>query len=104
MLPPPIVPTPLAPLEAPAAPSRPTIKLKNNASVLKVPETSKPSSRLRKPPVIDVPPPPYIDDGSHDLLQEVIAMEMKQGETRHSTSERASEKCKRSIHDNNDKF
>ena len=23
----------------------------------------------------DMPPPPYIDDGSHDLLQEVIAME-----------------------------
>ena len=104
MLPPPIVPTPPAPLEAPAASSRPTIKLKNNASAPKVPETSKPSSKLRKPPVIDVPPPPYIDDGSHDLLQEVIAMEMEQDEKRRSTSERASEKRKRSIHDDDEEI
>lgn len=110
MPPPPILPAPPAPLEAPAASARPTIKLKNNTSTPKVPETSKPSSKpsskpkARKPPVIDVPPPPYIDDGSHDLLQEVIAMEMEQDEKRRSTSERVSEKRKRSIHDDDEEI
>ena len=39
----------------------------------------KPLIKPRKPKAPDMPPP-YIDDGSHDLLQEVIAMELEQGE------------------------
>jgi transcription initiation factor TFIID subunit 2 len=56
-----------------------------------VPDAPKTASkpRGRKPKVIDVPPPPYIDDGSHDLLQEVIAIEKETKEKRRrSTSEK----------------
>lgn len=107
MPPPPTVPVPAAPLEAPAASVRPTIKLKHNVSAPKVSETSKSSSKskVRKPPAVDVPPPPYIDDGSHDLLQEVIAMEMEKDGKRHRpTSERAAEKRKRSIDDDDEEI
>ena len=38
------------------------------------PKASKPRA-TNKARATDMPPPPYIDDGSHDLLQEVIAME-----------------------------
>lgn len=83
-------PPPLAPV---ASTSRPTIKLKVGSQVKAdtVPKvTQKP--RARKPrdpegssteePIVDAPPPPYVDDGSHDLLQEVLAIE-RQEKTRH---------------------
>jgi transcription initiation factor TFIID subunit 2 len=37
------------------------------------PKPVKPRPRKQKVP--DVPPPPYVDDGSHDILQEVLAIE-----------------------------
>ena len=43
--------------------------------------------KQKKPKAVDMPPPPYVDDGSHDLLQEVIAMEeMGRGDRPASTS------------------
>jgi transcription initiation factor TFIID subunit 2 len=81
---PPPPPPPLAssrnppPAEGPSTSSRPMIKLKPSGSINttpNVPEAPKAKPKTRKPKVVDVPPPPYIDDGSHDLLQEVIAME-----------------------------
>jgi transcription initiation factor TFIID subunit 2 len=60
---------------------RPTIKLKVGASVNKVSDHAKtPKLQGRKPKPVDVPPPPYVDDGSHDLLQEVIAIEQEKNE------------------------
>lgn len=90
MSPPPVAaaPTPSR-AEGPSTSTRPTIKFK--PSVAKIPDAPKSASkpRTRKPKVIDVPPPPYIDDGSHDLLQEVIAIEKETKEKRRrSTSER----------------
>lgn len=94
MPPPPIVtarkpqPPPLA--EGPSASSRTMIKLKpSSSSVSNTPEASKSKPKPRKPKVDDGRPPPYIDDGSHDLLQEVIAIEMeKDGKRRRSISEK----------------
>lgn len=57
------------------------LKLGNATRPAAQAESSKPAAKpapLTKPKkhkAIDMPPPPYIDDGSHDLLQEVIAME-----------------------------
>jgi transcription initiation factor TFIID subunit 2 len=84
-------PVPSQAVDGPSTSSRPKIKFKPSASANKVPDTSKASSksRGRKAKTVDVPPPPYIDDGSHDLLQEVIAMEMEiKDKRRRSTSER----------------
>ncbi|KAH7907029.1 hypothetical protein BJ138DRAFT_1137716 [Hygrophoropsis aurantiaca] len=80
------------PLAEPQAPARPVIKLKvggplqNKApDTAKVPAVSKPKGRKSK--VVDDAPPPYVDDGSHDLLQEVIAIEReKDEEKRHRKS------------------
>lgn len=84
---PPVEPTTPAP--APSA-SRPIIKLKVNAQSTATSSQSEvpvPKTKSRKPktgdaPPLDAivapslePPPPYIDDGSHDILQEVIAIE-----------------------------
>jgi transcription initiation factor TFIID subunit 2 len=85
-----------------ASASKQTIKLKVNpqsgvgGSIDQ--RTSKP--RPRKPKTVqsdpttasavDAPPPPYIDDGSHDILQEVLAIEREKDERRQrSTSEKA---------------
>lgn len=90
-------PTPTAqhPSGAPVASSssRPTIKLKVGAQ-------GKPSERPPQQPapkpkkskakpsdsptslVLDAPPPPYVDDGSHDILQEVLAIERAKNEQR----------------------
>ena len=80
------------PTPAPSA-SRPVIKLKVNAqstatssqSEVAAGTTPVPKAKSRKSKTGDVPlpdaiaslepPPPYIDDGSHDILQEVIAIE-----------------------------
>ena len=52
---------------------------------------------IKKPIVIDAPPPPYVDDGSHDILQEVIAIEREKDEgklyRRRSMSEKEKEKA-----------
>lgn len=40
-----------------------------------VPATKPKTSKTKKAKNMDMPPSLYIDDGSHDLLQEVIAME-----------------------------
>ena len=74
---------------------RPTIKLKvggaqvkptekvNGKSVEKSAEASKaPKFKARKLKIPDEAPPPYVDDGSHDLLQEVIAIEREKDEKR----------------------
>ncbi|EIW87115.1 TATA-binding protein associated factor Taf2 [Coniophora puteana RWD-64-598 SS2] len=67
--------------------SRPTIKLKVGGSSQKPAEEPTAPLKIKpkkpKPPVeIDGPPPPYVDDGSHDLLQEVIAIEREKDEKR----------------------
>ena len=75
-----------------ASSSRPTIKLKVGAQS-KVQDTlaehsSKPSKRKLKLPesspshTPDAPPPPYVDDGSHDILQEVLAIEREKNQQR----------------------
>jgi transcription initiation factor TFIID subunit 2 len=71
-----------SPKDALSTSSRPTIKLKVGANQSKPAEAPKPAAkpRARKPKVVDAPPPPYVDDGSHDLLQEVIAMELEKAE------------------------
>lgn len=43
-------------------------------------DVSKASFKTRKPKIPDEAPPPYVDDGSHDLLQEVIAIEREKDE------------------------
>ena len=80
---------PTTPVPAPSA-SRPVIKLKVNAqstatssqSEVPVPKSKNRKSKTGDAPLLDAivapslePPPPYIDDGSHDILQEVIAIE-----------------------------
>lgn len=100
MPPPPVASAPVpSPVEEASTPTRPTIKLKHGAPN-KAAEGPKnvPKAKGRKVQAIDAPPPPYIDDGSHDLLQEVIAMEKEKGEKRpRSTSvkDRAPEKRKK---------
>lgn len=67
-----------------ASSSRPVIKLKVGSHPVApkvdtperpvVPSVTKPVKRKKESP-IEVPPPPYVDDGSHDILQEVLAIE-----------------------------
>lgn len=59
----------------PAAVAKPSIKLKVGGS--RQPSASDTGARFTapKPREVDLPPPAYVDDGSHDILQEVIAME-----------------------------
>lgn len=69
------------------APARPVIKLKVSTAQTtkaKVAEHPKAPSKAktRNPTVPDEAPPPYVDDGSHDLLQEVIAIEREKNEGR----------------------
>lgn len=78
-----------------ASTSRPIIKLKvgSQSKPVETPSESVPKVRVKKPkplesstsvtPVIDAPPPPYVDDGSHDILQEVLAIEREKDEQRH---------------------
>lgn len=91
------VPIPVTAAEQPAP--RPTIKLKvggakvkptekvNEKPVKKPAEKSvevskAPKFKARKLKIPDEAPPPYVDDGSHDLLQEVIAIEREKDEKR----------------------
>ena len=97
------VQTPLPPTPTPAVPSRPVIKLRvgsiavngspaPSSPAIDTPKTnSKPKARKPKEPKLsEVPPPPRkpipapdFDDGSLDLLEEVIAIEREQDEERH---------------------
>ena len=78
-----LAPIPEVPAAAPVTESEaapvpaPKLKLKLGAQALPNGEGSKPPKpkKPRKVKATDMPPPPYIDDGSHDLLQEVIAIE-----------------------------
>lgn len=90
---PPVVsaPPPPPPQAESEAPARPTIKLKVGGPQVKAPQ-AEPSKKVvepkalqkpkqpRKPKAVDEAPPPYVDDGSHDLLQEVIAIEREKDE------------------------
>ncbi|KAG8219438.1 hypothetical protein J3R82DRAFT_365 [Butyriboletus roseoflavus] len=58
---------------------KPTEKV-NEKPVEKPVEKSAPKFKARKPKIPDEAPPPYVDDGSHDLLQEVIAIEREKDE------------------------
>ncbi|KAG5220968.1 Transcription initiation factor TFIID [Salix suchowensis] len=64
---------------------RPIIKLKvtpqQSRPVEPLPPKAPPRLKVRKPKALE-PPPPYVDDGSHDILQEVIAMEREKDEER----------------------
>ncbi|KAJ4485637.1 hypothetical protein J3R30DRAFT_3440949 [Lentinula aciculospora] len=90
-----------------SAPARPTIKLKMSSQPTSTTDStaaSTPKSRKGKPkaavptpvshpiepsipiePDVDAPPP-YIDDGSHDLLQEVLAIEREKDELKRQQS------------------
>ena len=89
------VPTPAIPRHSSATPpvassSRPSIKLKVGSQNKKPerPQQTKPPKRkpkLSDSPtnlILDAPPPPYVDDGSHDILQEVLAIEREKNEQR----------------------
>lgn len=72
-----------------ASSSRPTIKLKVGAQSKAQDEpSSKPAKRKTKisespsSHTPDAPPPPYVDDGSHDILQEVLAIEREKNQQR----------------------
>ena len=75
-----------------ASSSRPTIKLKVGAQSKAEDEpSSKPAKRKTKVSespsshTPDAPPPPYVDDGSHDILQEVLAIEREKNQQRQRT-------------------
>ncbi|KAG6911349.1 hypothetical protein DXG01_001020 [Tephrocybe rancida] len=70
------------PVPAPAKP---------RARKIKGPEPPSVSAPVEQPPV-DAPPPPYVDDGSHDILQEVLAIEREKDEKRHRISEKEKNK------------
>lgn len=72
-----------------ASSSRATIKLKVGAqSKVQDEPSSKPAKRKTKisespsSHTPDAPPPPYVDDGSHDILQEVLAIEREKNQQR----------------------
>ena len=72
-----------------ASSSRPIIKLKVGAQSKAQDEpSSKPAKRKTKISELpsshtpDAPPPPYVDDGSHDILQEVLAIEREKNQQR----------------------
>ncbi|KAJ3830293.1 hypothetical protein F5880DRAFT_1516515 [Lentinula raphanica] len=109
--PPPPPRKPQAQPSSSAPPIRPTIKLKVTSQQSALPtEVATGSSKPSKPrvikskpvdpvpitptikssspiePDVDAPPPPYIDDGSHDLLQEVLAIEREKDELKRQRS------------------
>jgi transcription initiation factor TFIID subunit 2 len=69
-----VAPSPVVPPAAPSTSTRIKLKVPQNDS-RGTPKPVASKARSRRPKPIDVPPPPYVDDGSHDLLQEVIAIE-----------------------------
>lgn len=77
-------PRPIIKLKVGGAQVKPTVKVNEKLvekPVEKSAEVSKaPKFKVRKPKIPDEAPPPYVDDGSHDLLQEVIAIEREKDE------------------------
>lgn len=93
MGPPTIVPAPTPSTPSTPAPSRPSITLKlggDKPKVKAIRPASPPAGSTPRPKKAktneDSPPPPYVDDGSHDLLQEVIAIENARDEKRTGSS------------------
>lgn len=86
----PAIPRHSSPTPPVASSSRPVIKLKVGSQSKKPerPQQPKPPKRKPKPSdsptslILDAPPPPYVDDGSHDILQEVLAIEREKNEQR----------------------
>lgn len=86
----PSVETPRQPSTQPiASSSRPTIKLKvgaqSRAEDEPFPKPAKRKTKISESPsshTPDAPPPPYVDDGSHDILQEVLAIEREKNQQR----------------------
>ncbi|KAF8204343.1 hypothetical protein K438DRAFT_1716031 [Mycena galopus ATCC 62051] len=80
-------PDPPAASEPTPSTSRATIKFKAPQPKEATPKLSKQPKRKPKvelPPAelpADPPPPPYVDDGSHDILQEVLALEREKKST-----------------------
>ena len=91
-----------APSPAPSHPPEPKVQStvateEHKAIKLKPP---KPPRAKKAKESKDMPPPPYIDDGSHDLLQEVIAMEELEkggGSGRASSSKHSNVKTRKVI-------
>lgn len=79
-------PRPIIKLKVGGAQVKPTEKVNEKPvekPVEKSAEVSKaPRFKARKVKIPDEAPPPYVDDGSHDLLQEVIAIEREKDEKR----------------------
>jgi len=92
-------PHPSSPLSASSL--RPTIKLKVGSQANITHSTANPPGQVSSPhnqpkpkkqktsqavpaplPEVEQPPPPYVDDGSHDILQEVLAIEKQKDEER----------------------
>ncbi|KAL0951837.1 hypothetical protein HGRIS_008498 [Hohenbuehelia grisea] len=82
---PPRMETPTRPIATPTPAPRPIIKLKVGPQAKGVESTPTPKGPpkariIKKPkPMLD-PPPPYVDDGSADILQEVIELEKEQAQ------------------------
>ncbi|KAF9055881.1 hypothetical protein BJ165DRAFT_1336062, partial [Panaeolus papilionaceus] len=86
----------------PPAPSRPMIKLKvasqpsqsepSQPSPAPAPKPPKRKPKAAEPPPTNIiePPPPYVDDGIHDLYQEVLAIEREQSERQRFLSQEKS--------------
>ncbi|KAF8640825.1 hypothetical protein AX17_000474 [Amanita inopinata Kibby_2008] len=98
-----VAPSPSPTVPTPTSTSRPTIKLKVHAQASATGSRSGTTETIPRPrnrkvkasdaPFLDAvkaaslePPPPYVDDGSHDILQEVIAMEREQKEQKQRTA------------------
>jgi transcription initiation factor TFIID subunit 2 len=73
---------PLRPPREPSVPGRPSVKLRVG-NQHETPKASASKPKHRKLKSVDAPPPPYVDDGSHDLLQEVIAIEQEKSASRY---------------------
>ncbi|KAF7302980.1 Transcription initiation factor TFIID subunit 2 [Mycena kentingensis (nom. inval.)] len=83
-------PAPVASSSQPtASSSRPAPKIKFKApaaadggpKISIKPPKRKPTEDVKvEETAVEPPPPPYVDDGSHDILQEVLAIEREQGE------------------------
>jgi len=66
---------------SPSAPAPAPVSAPSVATSVKPPKRK---AKPQSPPLIspEAPPPPYVDDGSHDILQEVLAIEREQSEQR----------------------
>ena len=76
-------PAKLPPKASPSAPAPTPVSTPSVATSVK---PTKRKTKPQSPPLIspEAPPPPYVDDGSHDILQEVLAIEREQSERQRS--------------------